>query len=84
MPIKVTSRFATVRETVQVLGVSKRRTDQLIEMAEEWLARRAPVNHGRTLRVARSKRKASHGSAGHSSTSGSKNRYQNIQSETLV
>jgi hypothetical protein len=59
VPIKITSRFATARDTARVLGVSKRRTDQLLEMAEEWLAGRAPVSHGRPMRVTRSKRKAS-------------------------
>ncbi len=41
MPIKVTSRFATVRDTAHVLGVSKRRTNQLIEIVERSLGHRA-------------------------------------------
>src|ERR1700678_2031938 len=38
-PIKVDSRFATVRDTARILGVSKSRTEELVERVK-WLTDR--------------------------------------------
>ena len=67
MPIKITSRFATVRDTARVLGVSKRRTNELIEMVERSLNRPTSAHrttragNGRSAALVSSKRKASGG-----------------------
>ncbi len=50
MPIKIATRFATVRDTARALGVSKQRSDKLVELVKETLGdyKTATMKHART------------------------------------
>jgi hypothetical protein len=55
--IKVTGRFATAQDVADALGVSKRRTAQLIALADQSLGRER-AGDGRSGTRLRAKRKA--------------------------